>query len=82
MKLAGVNTGMLININVKILQIGISMIFFVLFVSFMVRTMGWGKEVNHKSMLHRGEPKKKASLSLHGGRTMKPTIKIYTLLYI
>ncbi len=29
---------------------------FVLFVSFVVRTMGWEKDANHKSMLHREEP--------------------------
>ena len=33
------------------------MIYFVLFVSFVVRTMSWKNEANHKSMLHREEPK-------------------------
>jgi hypothetical protein len=31
---------------------------------------------------HKSWFKKKTSLSLHGGRTMKPIIKIYTLLYM
>jgi len=32
------------------------MITFVLFVSFVVRTMGCEKDTNYKSMLHREEP--------------------------
>jgi hypothetical protein len=31
------------------------MIFFVLFVSFVVKTMGWEKDANHKNMLRREE---------------------------
>jgi hypothetical protein len=32
------------------------MIFFVLFVSFVVRIMGWEEDANHKSMPYREEP--------------------------